>query len=392
MIIQTTRISRKGGVRYLAHHLLDKTSDNERIEVLSGDRHALDDAQALATVKGCTYSVRHLSISPEFEMSPAQLTVFVRSIDDEFGIGPDRPRLVVRHIKDGRSHFHLAVAEVDPSSLTVLDCRNDFTRFEKLARTYEREYGETIQPARAERHARKTEGFSDVARKKAERIAPDFDRTEIKRAFSIGPAGFIAEVLRQGLYIAEGDKGPILVNGSGTFVAAANRTAGVSRGKFSKFMEEIKNDGNNFRIPTVADVNGEEHQIALAPPLSVGAATGTRPNRPAYRLAGAHPQCATAAGRSVEEHGRAARQATSPIARRFSHEHWFPYHLGKVDLDGLLIRARELAVWVQLIFEPQTVRLTRQIQELKSQKEKFVPANASKGSLPTYDYGRRMTP
>jgi hypothetical protein len=63
VIVQATRIGRKGGVHYLAAHLLDKTIENERIEVLAGDRSALYDAQALADVKRCRYSVRHLSIS-----------------------------------------------------------------------------------------------------------------------------------------------------------------------------------------------------------------------------------------------------------------------------------------------------------------------------------------
>jgi hypothetical protein len=37
MIVQTTRINRKGGVQYLATHLLDKSDENDRIEVLAGD-------------------------------------------------------------------------------------------------------------------------------------------------------------------------------------------------------------------------------------------------------------------------------------------------------------------------------------------------------------------
>lgn len=87
MIVQTTRISRAGGIHYLARHLLDKTTENERIEVLAGDRQALSDSQALASVKGCRYAIRHLSISQEHEMTPAQLTEFVRSIDTQFRIG-----------------------------------------------------------------------------------------------------------------------------------------------------------------------------------------------------------------------------------------------------------------------------------------------------------------
>jgi len=63
------------------------------------------DAQALAKAKGCKYAVRHLSVSPEREMSPANLSEFLRSVDVEFNIGAERPRLVVRHVKKGRAHF-----------------------------------------------------------------------------------------------------------------------------------------------------------------------------------------------------------------------------------------------------------------------------------------------
>lgn len=392
MIIQTTRISRTGGIRYLARHLLDKTSENERIEVLAGDRHALDDAQTLAAMKGCTYSIRHLSISPEFEMTPVQLSVFVRSIDKEFGIGPDRPRLVVRHVKKGRSHFHLAIAEVDPTSLRVLDCRKDYVRLENLARDYERNHGETIQPAWAERRVLKTEGFSDKARKKAERVSPGFDRTKLKGAFAIGPDAFVTEVQRQGLQFADGEKGPILVTGTGAFVAAANRATGTSRAAFTKIMEDITHDGNYFRIPAIADLSGEKHQDAIAPAIPAGETRGARPHRPAHGLAGEHSRCAAPSSRSVKGHGRTNRPPVLPIVSGPSREHWFLYRLGKVDLDDLLIRAREMAAWVQSIFEPQTVRLTRQIRDLKRKREKFGPADASEAPTSTYYYGRRMTP
>jgi hypothetical protein len=184
MIIQTSRISRTGGVAYLARHLLDKTTENELIEILSGDRSALYDAQALAEVKRSKFAVRHFSISPEKPMSPAQLSALVHSVDQEFGVGPDRPRLIVRHIKDGRAHFHLAFSEVDPVSFRVLDCRHDFSRLEELARRYEAVHGEKIQPTREERRKARVEGFSDVARKRAERISPRFDRSSLKRAFA----------------------------------------------------------------------------------------------------------------------------------------------------------------------------------------------------------------
>ena len=73
MIVQSTRISRTGSFRYLEKHLLDKHDENERINVVAGDRGVFADAQALADAKGCKYSLRHLSISPDTDMTPGQL-------------------------------------------------------------------------------------------------------------------------------------------------------------------------------------------------------------------------------------------------------------------------------------------------------------------------------
>lgn len=260
MIVQSTRISLKGGVHSLARHLLDKTNDNDQIEIIAGDRNALHDAYALASVKGCRYSLRHISVSPEREMKPVQLSDFLRSINEEFGIGSTRPRLVVRHVKKGRSHFHIAIAEVDPTTLSVLGCKNDYARLEALARRYEQNHSETVQPTRAERRHLKTEGFSDVARKRAERKTPAFDRTKLKQAFGISHHEFLAALDRQGLAISDGDLGPILINHRGEFVAAANRAVGVRRAEFNKYLEGSEYDGNNFRIRDSEDF-GRTQQV-----------------------------------------------------------------------------------------------------------------------------------
>lgn len=238
MIVQTTRISREGGVRYLARHLLDKVDENELIEVLAGDRGALYDAQTLAQAKGCRYSIRHLSISPEREMTAKDLGAFLRSLDQEFGIGLDRPRLVVRHVKNGRSHFHVAIAEVDPSTWQVLDCRQDFSRIERLARQYELEHGESLQQTRSERRLKQIEGFSDTARKRAERNAPMFDRTALRKSFASGAVRLRAELQRQGLIVKQGHKCPILIRADGKFVAAAHRACGVRKRVFMEALQK----------------------------------------------------------------------------------------------------------------------------------------------------------
>lgn len=392
MIVQTTRIRRDGGVRYLARHLLDKVAENECIDVLAGDRQALDDARALATAKGCRYSVRHLSISPERAMSPAQLSALIGAIDTEFGIGGDRPRLVVRHVKEGRAHFHVAVAEVDPITLRVLDCRNDVARLEAIARQYEAEHGETVQPARAERRRGRTEGFSDVARKRAERENEDFDRTALKAAFANGRAAFRVELDRQRLVIAEGDKGPIVTTTGGAFVAAASRAVGVRRVEFQNFMKaEFANE------QLIGSQNGrpghrlEHGNVCSAPPATSLVARNAGTARPARSNAGgAAPDLghATPTSRGLEILRRTARPIDASVASGRRRERLELHRIGKVDLDDLLRRAQALATWMRSVFEPQTARLIRQIADARIRKS-FPPDEPNQAPIPSYSFLRR---
>ncbi|WP_460932132.1 relaxase/mobilization nuclease domain-containing protein [Shinella zoogloeoides] len=395
MIIQTTRINRAGGVHYLASHLLDKTDENELIEILAGDRDALHDAQALASARGCRYSVRHLSISPEREMTPMQLSAFLRSVDTEFRIGPDRPRLVVRHIKNGRSHFHLAVAEVDPGTLRVLDCKNDYRRLEDLARRYEVEQGETAQPARAERRRNRAEGFSDTARKRAERVAPSFDRTALRKSFVKGGAAFGAELDRQGLRLAEGEKGAVLVSAaSGTFVSAACRATGVKRAEFQKFLQEenpnARHSRNPLRVPEHDRGDGAQHAKALAAPRAPGAARGARQDRATDGNSRAHSRRAAHTGNGAQEPRGKGRSSAASIAR--TRERLFLHRLTKLDLDDLLRRAMELAASIMVMLAPERDRLAWRIAEAKRTQRQFPPAERIEEQRPTYDLTRRIRP
>lgn len=395
MIIQTTRISRVGGVRYLACHLLDKTNENERIEILAGDRNALHDAQALASARGCRYSVRHLSISPEREMTPTQLSEFLRSVDAEFHIGPDRPRLIVRHVKSGRSHFHLALAEVDPVTLRILDCRNDYRRLEDIARQYEQNNGENVQPTRAERCRHRAEGFSDTARKRAERITSDFDRTALKKSFADGGAAFRAELDRQGLRLAEGKKGAILVSAlSGAFVAAACRAGGVRRADFERYLkEELSNERHSRNALRVSEHdlgNGTKHRAALTASQAPGAARGTRSGSPTGGIPAADPRGAAHAGNGPPKPRGKSRSSTTSIAR--TRELLFMHRLTKLDLDDLLRRAMELAASIMIMFAPERERLSWRIKEAKRMQKTLPSAEPNEGKSSTYNLEKRMTP
>ncbi|MBW0369993.1 relaxase/mobilization nuclease domain-containing protein [Ensifer adhaerens] len=395
MIIQATRIAREGGIHYLARHLLDKPRENERIEILAGDRSALHDAHALATVKGCRYAVRHWSISPEREMMPTQLSTFLKSVDAEFNVGTNRPRLIVRHVKDGRSHFHVAIAEVDPETLRVLDCRNDFRRLEGLARQYEQEHGETVQPTRTERRRNWAEGFSDTARKRAERVAPHFDRTALRLSFAKGQTAFRAELNRQGLRLAEGEKGAVLVStANGAFVSAACRAAGVKRAEFERFLkEEVPDERHSRNPPPVPEHDrgdGAQHATALTAPRAPGAARGTRQDRATHGNPGAYSRRAAQAGNGDQKPRGKGRSSAASIAR--TRERLFLHRLMKLDLDDLLRRAMELAASIMVMLAPERDRLASRIAEAKRAQKPFVPMEPIEGQSPTYDLTRRMRP
>jgi len=324
-------------------------------------------------------------------MTPVQLSKFLREVDAEFHIGPNRLRLVVRHMKKGRSHFHIAISEVDPVTLRVLDCRNDYTRLEAVARRYEQDNGEIVQPTRTERRQSRLQGFSDVSRKRAERTAPTFDRTKLKKAFSSGHQAFARELVRQGLQIGQGDKGPILVSSDGCFVAAANRVAGIKRHEFANFMKGFSYDGNNFRVPD-ADVHGAEHEEATATLELAGGTRRAGSRSQADGGAHAYLRLPATTSRSLEGLGGQSRSAGSSIGRRFQSERQFIASLGRIDLDDLLRRAEDLANWMLSVFESPASRLTREIEAFKKMGSIIVPADASKEEGLTYGYGRRMKP
>jgi hypothetical protein len=361
MIVQSTRISRTGGFRYLENHLLDKHDENERVTVLAGDRHVFADAQALADAKGCKYSLRHLSISPNTDMSPGQLSKFVRTIDAEFGIGDQRPRIVVLHRKNDRVHFHIAIAEVDPVTGRVLDSRHDYARLERLAREYEATNGEWVQMSRQERAFERVEGFSAKARQKAERLADGFDRTRLKLASSKGASELQHELQRQGLFVAPGDKGFILVTRSGEFVAAAHRAAGMKKNEFRETWEAYRNDTNrkisNGHVAGHTPACTRKHGSCRQQPWR---------NRQADLAADFDSAAPNTADRSSPRSLRTRRADHPPVARRWANRRLLQQSLTTVDLDELLRWAEELtASLMKIIMGPRQL-LSARIYEARS--------------------------
>lgn len=381
MIVQATRIARKSGYQNLERHLLDKHEENERIKILAGDRDVFADAQALADAKGCKYSVRHLSISPDVDMSPSQLSDFIRSVDVEFGIGDLRPRLVVLHEKHGRVHFHLAIGEIDPATNRVLDSRHDYARLERLAREYEAANGEKVQMSRAERAIEKIEGFSSKARHKAERISPAFDRTRLKLAFASGASELQMEMKRQGLAVADGDKGFILVTIDGQFVAAAHRATGLKKDEFKKIWEAYQNETKRPYFD--GDAAGDTPHFESR---SFDHGKRNRRNRQTRVAPDIHPGTSKTTDRPTPRPFGPRRPDYATLARRRAREQPLKQKLKVIDLDELLRLAEALTAALMMIVLGPKAQLTARIHRARNGAPSAINGNKSIGPMQGPNY------
>jgi len=338
MIIQSTRISRTGGYKYIEKHLLDKVQENERVQILVGDRAVFADAQALADSKKSKYAMRHLSINPDATMSPSQLAKFIRSIDVEFGIGDQRPRLLVLHQKGGRVHFHLAVSEVDPGTGRILDSRCDYSRLEQLSREYEIANGERVQMSRIDRALENTEGFSAIARQKAERAIAVFDRTQLKLACAKGASELEVEMQRQGLEITDGEKGFILVTSAGELVAAAHRAAGLRKNEFKALWEtyryEITRPHTDGHAARHSSHSSDRHRDCRR--------KAGRNRQAKFSFVG-HHETPNTTDRNIAQPLRARRADYSPLVYRRVQKALLKQNIETIDWDELLRWAEVLA-------------------------------------------------
>jgi hypothetical protein len=136
MIIKSKRVRAKGAaLKRLLRHVVDGEG-NDRVEHLQGNITDLEDARADAIRLGREYSVRHWILSPELEITPAQLAYLIALLAVEFRFDP-KDAVVWKHHKpravEGAcgQHYHLLVREVDAISGRVMTSSHNFKVHEK---------------------------------------------------------------------------------------------------------------------------------------------------------------------------------------------------------------------------------------------------------------------
>lgn len=161
----------------LGRHLMDTgRGSNERVTVRTDlSRDVSNDvtlalrvlAEPARRVRRMKRDVAHIVMSPVKPLSAAELEYVLRTIEEEYAIPPTNARLVVEHQKGQRArHYHVVYSMASETTGKALRFTRSGDRDEMLARRFEIELGEQIQPStRVERTAEllRERGLGDLA-------------------------------------------------------------------------------------------------------------------------------------------------------------------------------------------------------------------------------------
>lgn len=261
MIITSTRIAAGDSGAALAH-VLDKTAENELIELHDGLRDEIQDWDLDATEAGKKYGLRHLTINPARPITADEAREIVADWQAEMGCQGTAFALIEHHKAraDGGladQHWHVLMPEYDPVRRRVLPSAWSYAKQETVARLAEARLGENVVPgwwALAAASALEARGEAELATRirdaqpeerpgsaytreqhqRAKRLGIDLAqvRQVVREAWqaSDGPAALRAALDEHDLEIVPGDKpGRWIVRDFETeeFVGALHRLAGV---------------------------------------------------------------------------------------------------------------------------------------------------------------------
>ena len=166
MIIEMTRQvpqGIKGSIKHFLHKekgtgFEDDAEFNEEVHCLTGTSQDVESFIKMAAIKARVhkrkYSLRHFFISPDQEITQAQLRQVVRNIMDEFGVKQEDGyhAHIVQHIKyreDGSAvpHYHLLMNEVGYKNNKVMNSSSFKQKCTYVARRAELDLNHKVQPS-----------------------------------------------------------------------------------------------------------------------------------------------------------------------------------------------------------------------------------------------------
>ena len=233
MIVEGTS---RAGPRDLARHIL-RTDTNEHVSVLEaivpGETreeavyNSLEQFQYMARLTNGTKGLYHANIDPRRgdTMREADWIRAVDILEEQLGFA-GQPRVVVRHVKEGRAHCHVVWQRCDAERRILISDSHNYRKHELAAVKMEREFGHAHVQNRSfagrPRDPDNARHFSDqrplrvsfnqAAWHKAQRsgLDPKQQRAEITTLFRHSDNGksFRAALKSRGYQLAKGDKRP----------------------------------------------------------------------------------------------------------------------------------------------------------------------------------------
>jgi hypothetical protein len=232
----------RGNAGWLADHL-ERTDTNEVAEVVEirgvvarTTRGAFREIAATALCTKARDPLYHANIDPRADetLTRAQWAQAVDALERKLGF-QGQPRVVVRHIKEGREHLHVVWSRIDVEKRRAIPDSHNYRKHEEVARALEREFGHArVQGAHAERDgvARPARTPSRAEMQQAERsqIDPKAVKAELSALWQQTDTGkaFAAALEDAGYCLARGDKRDfIVVDQAGEVHSLARRIDGA---------------------------------------------------------------------------------------------------------------------------------------------------------------------
>lgn len=209
----------RSGWRFFARHLMNAEA-NERVRVADirgvaakTCREALREMDFLASGSRVKNGLYHANLNPRADehLTSAQWEQATDLLEKNLGLD-GQPRIVVEHVKDGRTHRHVVWSRIDAGKMTARPDGHNYARHEQTARELERLFGHArVQGAHVERGgkrpARRPQSWESF-RGQGSGLTPQQVTAELTGLWNAAETGaaFKAALEERGYILARGDR------------------------------------------------------------------------------------------------------------------------------------------------------------------------------------------
>jgi len=219
---------------------------------------ALREMSAVAAGSKCNRWLYASSISPggagERELSNDEAEYAAGQLLDSLGFSAEHQWLLVRHVKQGRAHFHICASRIDPVSLRAVHLGWNYVKHEQVARRLEEHFNLRPIPGAFSRRRKKGDGkFTDdrpiasastADEQQAQRTGVAVDKviSDLVRAWECSSTGrdFSVALKQLGYQLACGDRRDLVIVDCIGGVHSPTRRLGIKAADFRRRMADIQ--------------------------------------------------------------------------------------------------------------------------------------------------------